>query len=167
MKKEPTANWYAVYTKSRKEKKLYKQYIDAGINAYLPIIKTLKQWSDRKKKVELPMLPSYVFVKALKNELSNILTYEGAVGLVKHERKPAIIPNEQIMLLKKVEKHDLPVSLCSEKIKEGVSVKVVSGALKSYVGQIVEVKSKKRFRIAIKGVSNLNIDIQGAEIEVL
>ena len=55
-------NWYAVYTKPRSEKKLADRLNEHGIEAYLPLRKTLKQWSDRKKMVEEPLITSYVFV---------------------------------------------------------------------------------------------------------
>ena len=55
--------WYAIFTKSRSEKKVYERLLDADIEAFLPIVKTVRQWSDRKKTVYLPLIPSYVFVK--------------------------------------------------------------------------------------------------------
>jgi transcriptional antiterminator RfaH len=62
-------NWYAVYTKSRAEKKLHAQLSDKSINSFLPLRKELKLWSDRKKWVEEPLLPSYLFVQIAASDL--------------------------------------------------------------------------------------------------
>ena len=55
-------NWYVIYTKPRSEKKVAERLSEDGVEVYCPMIKTIRQWSDRKKKVLLPMFPGYVFV---------------------------------------------------------------------------------------------------------
>ena len=55
--------WYAIYTKPRTEKKACEELTCKGISTYLPVVKTLKQWSDRKKWVEKPYFPGYLFVR--------------------------------------------------------------------------------------------------------
>ena len=55
--------WYALYTKSRNEKKAHSALVSSGIDSFLPLIKNLKQWSDRKKWVEEPLFRSYLFVQ--------------------------------------------------------------------------------------------------------
>ena len=62
-------NWRVLYTKSRQEKKVAACLTEKGIKNYLPTIKTLKQWSDRKKMVEEVLFKSYVFVNL--SETSN------------------------------------------------------------------------------------------------
>ena len=54
--------WYVVYTKSKQEKKVAEGLKKLGIEAYCPLVTVMKQWSDRKKKVEVPLINSYVFV---------------------------------------------------------------------------------------------------------
>ena len=75
MKDRTKPHWFAVYTKSRNEKKVYERLIDEGYEAYLPLQKRLKQWSDRKKWVEEPLLRSYVFVKINREGLSQRAKY--------------------------------------------------------------------------------------------
>ena len=68
MAEKAVARWYAVYVKSRYEKKTSKLLEDRNIETYLPLIGRLKQWSDRKKTVEEPLFKSYLFVHTdLKN----------------------------------------------------------------------------------------------------
>jgi len=54
--------WYALYTKPKNEKKVTEQLQKSGIEVYCPMVTQIKQWSDRKKKTETPLIPSYVFV---------------------------------------------------------------------------------------------------------
>ena len=53
-------NWNVVYTASRQEKKVAQRLLENGIENYLPVIKVLNQWSDRKKLVEKPLFNGYV-----------------------------------------------------------------------------------------------------------
>ena len=73
MKEQAVRYWHALYVRSRAEKKVLAQLEDMGIQAYLPLITHVKQWSDRKKKVEEPLFKSYVFV------YSNV-SYDSAVS---------------------------------------------------------------------------------------
>ncbi|MBE0668108.1 MAG: UpxY family transcription antiterminator, partial [Bacteroidales bacterium] len=54
VRKKPERGWYAVYTHSRAEKRVNERLLEAGIETFLPMQKTLRQWSDRKKLVEKP-----------------------------------------------------------------------------------------------------------------
>ena len=56
-------NWYVLYTKSRNEKLVAERLKEIGIETYCPVLKKVKQWSDRKKVVEEPLFKSYVFVR--------------------------------------------------------------------------------------------------------
>ena len=55
--------WYAVYTTSRAEKKVKQRLDESGIENYLPLRTEIRIWSDRKKKVSLPLIPGYIFVR--------------------------------------------------------------------------------------------------------
>ena len=93
-------NWYAIYTKPRFEKKVYHTLTTNGLECFLPLITTMKQWSDRKKKVELPLIPSYIFIYTSEQNLNNILSFNGVVRILKYLKKPAIIQNHEIENLK-------------------------------------------------------------------
>ena len=79
---ENTFHWYAVYTKPRNEKKLAERLNGKGIEAYLPMRRTLKQWSDRKKMVDEPLISSYVFVNVLQEHYFEVLNTPGAVKYI-------------------------------------------------------------------------------------
>jgi transcription antitermination factor NusG len=61
-------NWYVIHTKPRNEKKVFEQIINKEIEVFLPLIQTVRYWSDRKKKLMIPLFPGYVFVNTNENE---------------------------------------------------------------------------------------------------
>ena len=93
--------WYAIYTRSRSEKKLYKELLDKGVESYLPLKKELRVWSDRKKWVESPLFTSYVFVKVSEREYYDAISSHWAVRYVCFEGRAVPIPDSQIESLKK------------------------------------------------------------------
>ncbi|MDB5021842.1 MAG: antitermination protein NusG, partial [Pedobacter sp.] len=92
--------WYAVYTKSRWEKKVVEQLNKVGIENYCPLNRVTRQWSDRKKIVEEPLFTSYVFVKITERQMNEIRTVCGVVNFVYWLGKPAVILNDEIDLIK-------------------------------------------------------------------
>ncbi len=91
--------WYALYTQSRQEKKVAARLEQYGIEAYCPLIIQMRQWSDRKKKVEVPLLPSYVFVKLAPQEREKVFQVSGVVRYLYWLGQPAIIREEEIVVL--------------------------------------------------------------------
>ena len=95
-------SWYAVYTRSRAEKQLMGLLAEKGIEAYVPLHKVMRQWSDRKKLVEVPLIRSYCFVKVAPRDYQKVLNTPGAVRYVWFSGKPAEIPERQIDALKSI-----------------------------------------------------------------
>jgi transcriptional antiterminator RfaH len=93
-------NWYAVYTKPRWEKKVHNALINNKIEAYLPLQKTVKRYSDRIKKVEEIIIPSYVFLRLDKDNLGAIRYIDGIVNFVYWLGKPAIVSDSDIRILR-------------------------------------------------------------------
>lgn len=88
--------WYALYTESRKEKKVSARLLQLGIEVYCPVIIQVRQWSDRKKKVEVPLLPSYVFVKLEPNNREQVFQVSGVVRYLYWLGQPAIVKDTEI-----------------------------------------------------------------------
>jgi len=93
-------NWYALYIKSRNEKKSAKQLADLGLTVYCPVKMQIRQWSDRKKKIEIPLIPSYIFVQLEERDRDLVFQVSGVVRYVFWLGKPAIVRNEEILILK-------------------------------------------------------------------
>ena len=92
--------WYALYTKSRTEKKTGQELVSKGIETFLPLEKILKEWSDRKKWVEEPLFRSYIFVHINKAEHFKVLNASGIVRFITFEGKAVPIPDLQIEAIK-------------------------------------------------------------------
>jgi len=149
---EDQAHWYAVYTKPRSEKKLADRLNDKGIEAYLPMRRTLKQWSDRKKMVDEPLITSYVFVNVPQENYFDVLNTPGAVKYIWFCGKPAVIPSSQILTLKLIISNNLEIDSVSADLEKGTQVKVVSGPLKGLTGELVNYAGKHRVVIRLDQV---------------
>jgi transcription antitermination factor NusG len=152
---EHPLQWYAVYTKSRSEKKLAGRLNEKGIEAYVPLRKTLKQWSDRKKYVVEPLISSYVFVNIALKDYYEVLNTVGAVRYIWFSGKPATIPAKQIQLLKMLTGSDAEIESYSGNIPAGTHVKVVFGPLKGLMGELVHHAGKNRVVIRIDHIEQV------------
>ena len=144
--------WYAIYVRSRYEKKVYKLLLEKGIESSLPLIKTTRQWNDRKKKVEVPLFRGYVFVKIdIGKDKLNILQTDGVVKFIGIKKKPSRIPDEQIhwvhMMLEKSD------TVKNEKeIPVGQKVRVIAGPFKGVEGVAMRVGNHSRLVIVIESI---------------
>ena len=93
-------NWYALYTKPRNEKKVEEQLHKMGLEVFCPKVSVVKQWSDRKKKVSQPLIPSYVFIKIKEQERDLVFSVSGVVRYLFFLGKPAIIKESEINAMK-------------------------------------------------------------------
>ncbi|RTZ06489.1 UpxY family transcription antiterminator [Flavobacterium bomense] len=94
-------NWYVVYTKPKWEKKVAEQLQKIGVECYCPLVTQMRQWSDRKKKVEVPLFNSYVFVQLEDSKRNLVFQSVGAVRYLYWLGKPAIVRDEEIEVIKK------------------------------------------------------------------
>jgi len=146
---ENQPHWYAVYTKPRNEKKLADRLNDKGIEAYLPMRRTLKQWSDRKKMVDEPLISSYVFVNVLRENYFTVLNTPGAVKYIWFCGKPAVIPENQIRTLKFIMGQNPEIDCVSADLRQGMHVKVISGPMKELTGELLNYAGKHKVMIRL------------------
>ncbi len=144
--------WYAIYTKPRWEKKLAVGLEEKGIDHYLPMVKTLKLWSDRKKWVTEPLFKSYIFVNVNQNEYLSAIQTPGAVKYITFERKAVSIPDLQIEAIRSFIESGEDLNTDSPDMKIGDRVAVIRGPLKGLEGTLVEFNQKHRVRIMIEGI---------------
>ncbi len=164
--KEPGTKWYAVYTRPRFEKQVLKSLQDQGIEAYLPIIKTMRQWSDRKKMVEVPLFTSYVFVHINRIFYDQVLQTHGAVKYISFEGKAATIPASQIDNLKIIVDSNEKIETTWESRQKGDLVEVVAGSLKGLKGELITDGNRKKVLVRIQGIDqNLTVEVHSSLIE--
>ena len=93
-------NWYVLFTKPRSEKKVEKQLLSLGINAYCPTRPEIRFWSDRKKRIEVPVLPSMVLVNLDDNEINKVFKCSSVVRYMFWLGKRALVRQSEINILK-------------------------------------------------------------------
>ena len=131
--------WYAVYTRPRAEKLVHRRMEQEGVEAYLPLQKTLRVWTDRKKMVEKPLLSSYVFVKITKKRIPTVFRMEGIVKFVTFEGIPISIPQNQIDNLRLLIDSEAELEVSSEIFEKGDNVVVIAGSLTGLTGELIKI----------------------------
>lgn len=144
--------WYAIYTHPRAEKKVHRELRLRGIDAYLPLRKILKQWSDRKKWIEEPLFRSYIFVNVPPENYLPVLEVPGVARFVTFEGKAVEIPGRQIEAVKLfIETGDFEAGTDVD-LTGAKTVEIVRGPLKGILGELVEDHGKHKVRIEISAV---------------
>jgi len=145
--------WYVVYTRPRHEKRIYNQLQLDNIDAYLPLYTTLKQWSDRKKKVSEPLFSCYLFVCITPKEYYDVLNVPGVVRYIAFEGKAVVMPEEQIQTIKNLLENKFELEETPEDLHEGTKVEIVAGPLAGVKGELAEYANKKRVIIRIEEIN--------------
>ena len=152
-------HWYAAYTCANHEKRVAQQLRMRSIEYLLPMYQSLRKWKDRRKRLELPLFPGYVFVRIPIRERLRVLELAGVVHLVGFGGLPSAVPDQEIEALRNIascrlqaEPHSYPAV--------GRRVRIIRGPLEGMEGKLV--RKKGLFRLV------LSVDIirQSASVEV-
>lgn len=149
--------WYVFYTKSRQEKKVYDLLLRAGYEAFLPLQKVMRQWSDRKKKVEVPLFNSYIFVKEMEHRIPEVLKTPGIAWNIRHNGKPAILREEEYqMICRFIETgYFMETSGEVETFQIGDRAKIIDGPLAGITGTLTGQDKSQRFSILLEGIQQV------------
>jgi len=152
-------HWFAIWTRSRHEKIVRDQLEKkSDVDVFLPTIGKWSRWKDRKKKIDWPLFPGYVFARFVADERIGILKVDGVVQIISNNGMLSAIPDEEIDSIRTLVESELaydPVPL----IKEGDMVKVTSGPLKGVVGRLVTKKGASARLV-------LSVDLIGQAVSV-
>tara|TARA_R110001583_G_scaffold164022_1_gene316541 strand:- start:791 stop:1264 length:474 start_codon:yes stop_codon:yes gene_type:complete len=144
-------NWYVLYVKPKSEKKVAEMLRKIGVEVYCPLIKEIRQWSDRKKTVENPLFKSYVFVHLKDRERQMVFGVPGVVRYLFWLGKPAIVKDEEIQAIEQWLNDDAIEDITLSKLNPGDELYLKNGILKDHKAIIQEV-GKKRIRLIIPGL---------------
>ncbi len=149
-------NWYAVSTRPNAEKKVFERLSANSYEAYLPLVSSIREWSDRKKKIETPLISTFVFVKLDPTRMYEVLKIQGALGILKYLGKPAIIKEQEIENLKILMTDTSEVSkLENIDFEHGEDVLVTKGPFMGLVAQSVIIKGKRRIIVSIEALGSV------------
>ncbi len=124
------SRWHVLYTKPRHEIKAIERLVQNGFEVYCPMKTTLKQWSDRKKKVSEPLLPSYIFIKTTEKKRAIPLTDPSVLNYIFWLGKPAIIRDIEIDTLKGLISKDKVQDFEVRELKIGDEIDINKGKIK-------------------------------------
>ena len=148
--KETTQNskWHVLYTKPRHEIKALERLAQNGFEVYCPMKTTLKQWSDRKKKVSEPLLPSYIFIKITEKKRAIPLTDPSVLNYIFWQGKPAIVRDSEIDTLKGIINKEKVQEFEIRKLKIGSEIVINKGQFKR--NAIVKIVSNNNVKAELK-----------------
>jgi len=114
--------WFVLFTKPRHELKVLERLISFGIEAYTPIKIVTRQWSDRKKKIMIPLLPSMVLVNLENKDPNIVFDIPGVVRYLFDQGKRAIVSNAEVVAMQCYQNNKLQIN--KNELKIGDTVKV-------------------------------------------
>jgi transcriptional antiterminator RfaH len=160
-------NWYVLQTKPRKESLVISQVEQKNIEAFSPFIEKIKIWSDRKKKVNVPLFSGYVFVYATEEERKKAI--KDTIGSLKYiffQKRPAIVKEDEINFIKQAMIEPERISVEDKKIKKGDMINVTYGHFKGMKGIVNEFRGKYKLTVNLEELAySVSIILNSNEIE--
>lgn len=141
-------SWFALYTKPRHEFKAAAYLKEVDIEYFLPTVTKVRQWSDRKKKIEEPILRGYIFISADERDRVRALEFESIIRCLFEHGRPAIIPDWQIVNLKNFLSKETDFFV-NNGLLPGVKVMIKDGPFTGVIGTILEADNQKSISVSI------------------
>jgi transcription antitermination factor NusG len=160
--------WYAVHTMPRHEKRVVRQVEEKSVCAFLPLLREVHDWSDRRRTVEVPMFSCYAFVqiKQTSEERMKVLQVAGVLGFVGSDRQGTPIPDEQIECLQTALREKIPCAV-HPFIRIGQRVRIRGGSLNGMEGILAGQGSDRSLVISVELLQrSVAVRVAGYDIEL-
>ncbi len=145
--------WKVIYVSSRAEKKVAERLQEKGIECYVPMKKELKQWSDRKKMIESPLINGYVFVRPHALQRDQVLQHQGVLNYVRYNGGDALVRDIEIEALKSIEVKGYFIDgHFGSDLKSGDAAIIQAGPFKGLRGQVRTTGEKEIYTIVIDSI---------------
>jgi transcription antitermination factor NusG len=154
--------WYAFYTRPKLEKKISQEINDMKIENYLPLHIVLRRWSDRVKRMVVPLFPNYLFVKMEVVQKHQILSVDGVVNIISCGGRPVSVRDSEIESIRKIETVKSDISF-EEFTCKGEKVIVTKGVFAGCEGELLRRLKGDRLLIKLPTISmavSVNIPIE-------
>ena len=158
--------WYALYTRSRFEKKMLSELTERRIEVFLPMREVLSRWKDRKKRIWVPLFPGYIFLNHVDTPENRfrVLNLPGAVRFVGFEGRANPVPAEQILSVRRFLEASIAVDPYPY-MQVGAQVEVIAGPLKGIRGILVEKRGRFRFVIQVDLIRQaVSVEIDASDV---
>jgi transcription elongation factor/antiterminator RfaH len=163
------SQWFAVWTRSRQEKVAATMLQTLGVHHFLPLKSELRQWSDRKQTVSVPLFSGYLFVRMnpIKDSRLQVLKTPGIAGFVGNGNGPLPIPDHQIEGIRTILAHDVECTVIPI-LEEGDRVRVTRGPLRGIEGLLLQGNSSSRLLISIEMLhKSIAVSLPSQDVELL
>ena len=159
------SHWYAVWTRSRHEQVVRTQLDEKGVAAFLPTMTRWSRWKDRKKQIDVPLFPGYVFARFEPGERLSVLKCSGVVSIVSFNGEPAPVPDHEIESIRTLVASTLPYDPCPT-IKTGTLVEVSHGPLKGVVGRLTRKGTQSRLILSVDLIGQaVSVQVDAADVK--
>lgn len=161
--------WYAVHTRARHEKAVAAQLQGRGMETYLPLVEEIHRWSDRRKRVQVPLFPGYAFIHACQSSetVAAVAAVESVVRIVGAHPSGTPIPDEQIQTVHRLVSQNIPC-VNHPFLEVGQRVRVRGGPLDGVEGTLVALKGARSLVVSIELIQrSLAVRVEGYDVEVV
>lgn len=159
------ACWYALYTCARHEKHVAEQIGQRRISCFLPLYRSVRRWKDRRKELELPLFPGYVFVWMSLQDQLRVLQIAGVVRFVSFNGHPVPVADSEMQGLMNGIKRGVSVEP-HPYLTVGRRVRIKRGPLAPAQGILVRRKDKFRVVLSLDLIMrSVSVEVDEADIE--
>jgi transcriptional antiterminator RfaH len=141
--------WLVGYTLPRREKQVALELQRHHIEYWLPLSRELRQWSDRKKWVDIPLFPSYIFVKTTPMTRETALKASGMVRWLRNSGKEVTISLQRMEAIQQTVELNENICITETMPSAGIDYKITSGPFSGSTGKIIEIRNNKRLVIEL------------------
>jgi transcription antitermination factor NusG len=158
-----TALWFAAYVRSRHEARVALHFGNRDVEYFLPTYKSERRWSDRKRELQLPLFPGYIFVRIERNDRGRVLETPGVIMLVGASGHPEAIEDAEIERLRVGVRCDARPDV---NVKVGELVEVTSGPLVGTRGIVVRGKNSCRVVVRVESVRrSMSVEVDASAVK--
>lgn len=159
--------WYAIWTRSRHEQVVRSQLVEKHVPVFLPTLTKWSRWKDRRKQIEVPLFPGYVFARFDPDGRLTVLKCSGVVSIVSVNGSPVPVPDQEIESIRTLVTSTLPYDPCPT-IKTGTMVEVIHGPLKGVVGKLTRKGTQARLVLAVNLIGlGVSVQVDAADVRAL
>lgn len=146
------AGWYVIYTRHQQENKVVRHLEDKELNHYLPTVKKLRQWNNKPRFVQVPLFPSYVFVRLneQKHYFDAVTDNTGFLYFVKTGKMNARLDDNVISNIRLMLENGTEVESIAEPLEPGTSITIQKGPLAGLSGQVVQHNNRQKVLVRVE-----------------
>ena len=161
--------WFVLQTKPRNEVIVSKQIELKEVETFLPMVEKIRIWADRKKKIQTPLFSGYVFVNATEEErIKAIINTSGAVKYLFFEKRPAVVTDREIEIIKTALSEPEKISIEEKKFKKGDEIIVTHGVFKGMKGYIYEFRGNYKLTVNLEELAySFSIILSSSEVSLI